>query len=97
MVHSGQNTTVSVHKRRGLLTCAIVFDDQPMKKYMTRIPSDMTKNINEMKLPRATILGDVKTLMTLPSKRACPGLTAAARDIMVSKSKEECHILGGLS
>lgn len=38
----------------------------------------MTKNINEMKLPRATVSGEVNTLIMLPSKRACPGLTAAA-------------------
>ena len=59
--------------------------DQPIMKYMTRIPSDMTKNISAMKLPRATMLGEVKTLKILPSKRACPGLTAAAHDIVVSK------------
>lgn len=67
------------------LTCAIVLVDQPMTKYMTRMPSDMTKNINEMKLPRATMFGEVKMLMILPSKRACPGLMAAASDIVVSK------------
>ena len=67
------------------LTCAIVLVDQPMTKYMTRIPSDMTKNINEMKLPRATMFGEVKTVMILPSNRACPGLIAAASDIVVSK------------
>lgn len=33
------------------LTCAIVLVDQPITKYMTRMPSDITKNINEMKLP----------------------------------------------
>lgn len=67
------------------LTCAIVLVDQPMTKYMTRMPSDMTKNIKEMKLPRVTTFDEVKTLMILPSKRACPGLTAAVSDIVVSK------------
>lgn len=67
------------------LTCAMVLVDQPMMKYMTRMPSDMMKNIKEMKLPRATMFGEVKTLITLPSKRACPGLTAAVIDDMVSK------------
>lgn len=67
------------------LTCAIVLVDQPMTKYMTRMPSDMMKNINEMKLPRATMFGEVKMLMIFPSKRACPGLMAATSDIVVSK------------
>ena len=56
-----------------------------MIKYTTRIPSDMMKNINEMKFPRATKSGEVKTLMILPSKIACPGLTAAGSDRVVSK------------
>lgn len=67
------------------LTCAIVLVDQPMTKYMSRMPRDITKNINEIKLPRATMSSDVKTLMILPSKRACPGLTAAANILVVSK------------
>lgn len=45
------------------LTCAIVLVDQPMQKYTTRMPSDMTKNINEMKLPRETKFGELKTVM----------------------------------
>lgn len=72
----------------------MVLVDQPMTKYMTRMPSDMTKNISEMKLPRATMSGEVKTLMMLPSKRACPGLTAAASDIMVSKCNGSALLSG---
>lgn len=67
------------------LTCAIVLVDQPITKYMTRMPSDITKNINEMKLPRVTTLEEVKTLIILPSKSACPGLMTAVSDMVVSR------------
>jgi hypothetical protein len=36
-----------------------------------------TKNMSEMKLPRERIFGPVKTSVTFPSSRACPGNTAA--------------------
>ena len=55
------------------LACAIVFVAQPMTKYTSRIPRDMTKNMSAMKLPRSTMSGLEKTSRTLPRRRAWPG------------------------
>lgn len=76
------------------LTCAMVFVHQPIMKYTMRTPSDMMKNIKAMKLPRLTMSGEVKTLITLPNKRACPGFTAAASDLLARVSKLPLRMAG---
>lgn len=50
---------------------------QPMMPKVTRRPSDMTKNMREMKLPLDCISSAVKMSMMSPRRRACPGYTPA--------------------
>jgi hypothetical protein len=56
----------------------MTFVVHPRKKKTTARPSDMTKNMSDMKLPRSRMSGAVKTFKTLPIKTVWPGYMPAA-------------------